>query len=142
MSAKRDADQSRTPVVFIDRFSAGLDELTRKEQASVVEVLRVLKRTGRFSVFEATDNDTIARTMDFIVKQKLVEINPNEDAYPWSRVTLTARGEEAIEQAAETSQVIDAQTWSVLSDDTPAIEAAPEKVETSADSDGGMGDRP
>lgn len=53
-----------------------------------------------------------------------------------------AQAVEAIEQAAETSQVIDAQTWSVLSDDAPAIESTPEKVETTSDSDGQMGDRP
>lgn len=53
-----------------------------------------------------------------------------------------AQAVEAIEQAAETSQVIDAQTWSVLSDDMPAIEATPEKVETTPDSDGQMGGRP
>lgn len=54
-----------------------------------------------------------------------------------------AQAVEAIETAAETSQVIDAQTWSVLSDDIPATESLSDKAEVVAtDGEGQMGDRP
>ena len=45
-----------TTPVFIDIFSSGLDELTRRQQADIATVLTVLDRTKRYSVFEATDN--------------------------------------------------------------------------------------
>lgn len=63
-------------------------------------------------------------------------------SYDQAEKMRRAQAVEAIEQAAETSQVIDAQTWSVLSEDMPTIEATPEKVEATPDSDGQMGDRP
>lgn len=81
--------------VHIDRFSVGLDELTRKQQASAVEVLKVLHAAGRFSVFEATDNDVIAKTMERLVHQKLIEVDTSP-GFPWSNVKLTAAGRERI----------------------------------------------
>lgn len=88
-------------------FSAGLDELTRKQQADHIAVLRVLKRAGRFSVFEATSNDTIARTIDRLIHKGLTTVEPDGTrtsygklietdhscGYPWTKVKLTPAGE-------------------------------------------------
>jgi hypothetical protein len=73
------------------RFSAGLDDLTRKQQADPAAVLRVLHRTGRFSVFEATANITIARTMTALDAQGLITVDTSP-GYPWSNVTLSPLG--------------------------------------------------
>ena len=81
--------------VFIDRFSAGLDDLTRKQQASVTEVLAVLDRIGRFSVFEATENQTIARTMTRISKSGYVDMD-HSCGFPWTTVKLTDKGRELL----------------------------------------------
>ena len=78
--------------VHIDRFSAGLDELTRKQQKDISCVLKVLDATGRFSVFEATENQHIAKTMDLVMKQKLVWVDREKSNYPWTYVTLTDAG--------------------------------------------------
>lgn len=75
---------------FVDRFSVGLDELTRKQQRSTKDVLRVLHQAGRFSQFEASDNDVIARTMTTIMAGDLVE--KLGGAYPWTEVRLTDKG--------------------------------------------------
>lgn len=80
---------------YVDRFSAGLDDLTRKQQASRVEVLRKLKEIKRYSIFEATENKVIAKTMDQLVRAKLIKTD-NSCGYPWINVTLTEDGERMI----------------------------------------------
>jgi hypothetical protein len=71
-------------------FSSGLDDLPRRKQKDFAEVLRVLHRTGRFSLFEATADQAIARTMTDLEQLKLIETTPK--GYPWSDVKLTKAG--------------------------------------------------
>lgn len=80
---------------WIDTFSVGLDELPRRKQRSIVEVLKVLHAAGEFSIFEATANQDIARTMDEIVACKLITTD-NSCGYPWTKCTLTEAGLELI----------------------------------------------
>ncbi len=72
--------------LHIDRFSAGLDELTRKESRDFETVLAVLRRTKLFSAFEASDNPTIARTMTTLIKSGRITVD-NTVGYPWTKVT-------------------------------------------------------
>lgn len=90
--------------VILCRFSAGLDDLTLKQQRDTVAVLRVLHERGRYSVFEATANDVIARMMTrlhhkgySVVRDgvrtdygRLIETVGGE--YPWKYVRLTEGG--------------------------------------------------
>jgi len=78
--------------VHICCFTAGLDELTRKQQKDVATVLGVLKETKRFSVFEATANQTIAKTVTVLFEYGLVE-NTKQGAFPWTHVAITDAGE-------------------------------------------------
>ena len=80
----------------IDRFSAGLDELTRKQQASTRDVLRCLDEIKQFSIFEATANQVIAGTMDRLVKCGFITVTPR--GYPWSDVVLTEDGRNRLEK--------------------------------------------
>jgi len=93
----------------IDRFSAGLDDLTRKQQADHIAVLRVLARTGRFSCFEASENDTIARTMDRLIHKGCTTVDADGKKtahgallkllggdYPWMTVEITEAGKRLI----------------------------------------------
>lgn len=83
-------------------FSSGLDSLSRKQQRSAIEVLRLLKGTGRFSSFEV-DNSTIAKTMDNLFGWSSSKRAPRDESramlrsvggqYPWCHVELTERGE-------------------------------------------------
>ena len=72
--------------VYIDRFSAGLDELTHKEQSNHEAVLKVLRRTKLFSVFEATENQAIARTMTALTNTGRITTDTSI-GYPWTTVT-------------------------------------------------------
>lgn len=80
--------------MIVDRFSAGLDDLTRKQQKDHVEVLRALSKMTLYSVFEATENDSIARTMDYIIKAGFIKHTGG--AFPWSNFELTDAGRAAI----------------------------------------------
>lgn len=99
--------------IFLCSFSSGLDDLPRKDHADVVKVLRVLKACGRYSAFEASANDIIARMMTRLhhkgctivrdgVRREyglLIErVEPSE--YPWVRVRLTEGGERLLADAS------------------------------------------
>ena len=99
--------------VYICSFTAGLDELTRKQQRDAVAVLRVLKASGRFSIFEATENQTIAVMLDRLLHKgysvvrdgvrtdygRLIEKTGGQ--YPWTNVKLTAGGIRLLSDAEE-----------------------------------------
>lgn len=89
-------------MVFVDRFSAGLDDLTHKEQQSPIVVAAALAKLGRFSVFEATENQTIARTMTCLADCGWFKFD-NSIGFPWTKVTLTDKGHEAIFKAGDTA---------------------------------------
>lgn len=85
-------------------FTSGLDDLTRKQQCDPVAVLRVLQATGRFSVFEATANQTIARMMTRLMHKQCIVVRDGVRTeygkllkktggeFPWTTVELTAGG--------------------------------------------------
>jgi hypothetical protein len=95
--------------IHIDRFTSGLDELTRRQQADHIAVLHVLARTGRFSVFEASDNQVIARTMDRLIHKGFTTVLDGKKTdhglllkllggnYPWTACELTEAGKRLIE---------------------------------------------
>lgn len=76
-------------------FSAGLDELTREQASNDATVLAVIDRVGKFSVFEATANPVIAKTMTRLFETGMVE--DVGGAYPWTHAKLTAKGRAVIE---------------------------------------------
>lgn len=102
----------KSGAVHFDRFSAGLDDLTRKQQADHVEVLRVLARTGRFSCFEASENATIGRTITRLLHKGCTMVGADGvkteyglllkragGDYPWTNVELTESGKRMIDEA-------------------------------------------
>ena len=96
-------------MIYIDRFSIGLDDLARQEQGDDIAVLRVLAKDGRFNCFEASENRTIAGTVTRLMKGPYIEkfvpdiyldrkdesglTLPDQDTYPWTYVRLTPAGE-------------------------------------------------
>ena len=103
--------------VIVCSFTSGLDEMKRKDQGDAVKVLQVLERTKRFSVFEATANNTLARTISNIMSRgysviiresgerrdygKLVERTGG--AYPWVNIELTDGGKRLL---SDTTSVV------------------------------------
>lgn len=80
---------------FIDRFTS-LDHLSKKAQADDREVLRVLHDAGRFSVWDASENPVIARTVTRLFRLKMIEDvlddKGQKSPYPWHVVRLTEAG--------------------------------------------------
>jgi hypothetical protein len=90
--------------MHIDCFTS-LDELKNKDQGDTVKVLRVLHRVKRFSVWDASENPTIARTMGNICKSKLIETDIS-CGFPWTECRLTPSGLKMI--GAPESEIIKA----------------------------------
>jgi len=98
--------------MFVDRFSIGLEDLSRKDAANDLIVLKLITDKGRFSCFEASDNPTIAATVTRLMHGPFVESYvpdtykskpepggaraPDYDTYPWTYVRLTAAGRSAL----------------------------------------------
>lgn len=91
-------ENAKHTAFFVDRFSAGLDDLTRKQQACAVTVASTLARLGKFSVFEATENQTIARTMTRIAESGWFKFD-HSCGYPWTTVELTDLGRDVLTKA-------------------------------------------
>ena len=96
--------------VIICSFSSGLDDMKRKDQKDVVKVLRILAECGRYSVFEATANQTIASMMDRICHKGCTLVAPDGTKreygklvrilggnYPWTHIELTDGGKRLLE---------------------------------------------
>lgn len=71
--------------VHVDRFATGLADLTRRQQRDSDAVIAVLRRTGMFSCFEASDNPDIAATMTRLCKTRLTTDHESV-GYPWTKV--------------------------------------------------------
>ena len=90
-------------MIYICDFSSGLDDMPRKDQRDLAKVLRVLEQCGRFSVFEATDNQTIATTMTKLCRSYLIETD-NSCGYPWTMVKLTDAGRQYLKDEPPVSK--------------------------------------
>ena len=100
-----------TTAVHIDCFSSCIDDLTCKQQADYIAVLRALNHAGRFSAFEATDNVVISRTMTRLFNKGLVLkdaggrkttigvlVKRTGGDYPWTACELTDAGKRLLEE--------------------------------------------
>jgi len=103
--------------IFIDRFSAGLDDLTRAQQADPIAVLKILHRTGKFSCFEASENMVIARMVTRLIHKALILkdskgvktefgqlLTVTGGEYPWTTVKLTPGGLKLIGEPQDKGQ--------------------------------------
>lgn len=97
--------------IMIDCFSSGLDDLPRAKQKDVFSVLQVLDKCKRFSVFEATANDDIARMMTRLMHKGYSVISADGSkkeygmlikdvggAYPWTNVEITDGGRRLLDE--------------------------------------------
>lgn len=70
--------------------------MPRRLQADSHAVLKYLAEVKRFSVFEATANDTIARTMDRMQGKYFTVCKHSQ--YPWCEIELTNEGKAFLER--------------------------------------------
>lgn len=79
--------------MLIDYFGGNLGDIKYKEAGDLRKVLDCLKSSPRFSIFDATANMRIAKTMSAAVKLGYIEID-NSEGYPWSNALITDKGSE------------------------------------------------
>lgn len=90
---------------IICSLSSGLDDMKKVDQRDPIKVLRVLAACKRYSIFEATDNQSIARTISRMHNKAYVQIMPDDTRknygilikttggqYPWTEIELTEGG--------------------------------------------------
>lgn len=82
-------------------FTTALDDMKRSDQRDHLKVLRVMAGAGRFSVFEATANPTVARTVTHLYHRSQADGGPllkhdESMGYPWTKVVLTDAGRAAL----------------------------------------------
>jgi hypothetical protein len=86
--------------LHICSFASAIGDLTRKQQKDWVTVLSTLATHPRFSAFDASANQGIAKTMDALFARGYVREVGN-DGYPWMSVELTDKGRAALAQPKE-----------------------------------------
>lgn len=72
--------------VYIDCFSVGIDEVPRRAKDYEAQVIDILRRQKRFSVFEATAHTKIATLMTRLCKKNGRVETDNSCGDPWTRV--------------------------------------------------------
>lgn len=92
--------------IMVDSFSSGLDDMKRKDQRDEVAVMRKLATMKRYSIFEVTANQDIAKMMTDIVKRGLIETTGGQ--YPWTTFKITEAGQRLIDLAEAASKEGDA----------------------------------
>lgn len=70
---------------FIDQFSS-LDDLRPKDRGNDDTVAALLAKVGKFSVFEATEHSSLAKTLMRLEASGRIKID-NSCEYPWVKVT-------------------------------------------------------
>ena len=81
--------------VFLDSFSGAIEDMKKKDQSDPVKVLSVLSKHPRFSIYDATGNLVIAKTLTELYLTGLIVDAPKRE-YPWFEIEITERGKEAL----------------------------------------------
>ena len=89
--------------MIVDSFCGGIGAMKARDQGDEMKVLAVLATEPMFSAFDATERGSIARSLDWLHNQRLIEYPEPQPGYPWCRVALTEAGRAALPPNAEVS---------------------------------------
>ena len=82
---------------YLDDFSTISGNLTRREQMDDKCVLaEIMRAKGMFSIFDATENQTIAHTMERIERSGWIK-RVGDHGYPWLQWELTDEGRQQLD---------------------------------------------
>lgn len=84
---------------FLDSFSS-FNHLTQRQKKSPIWLLRSLYPKGRFSVFEATESNSIAKSFSKLSEWGWIKNLGGQ--YPWIEVEVTEKGAKALRKEAKT----------------------------------------
>lgn len=86
--------------IHIGIHDIGLSDMSRKEQADPDVVLNAIRLAGRYSIFDATANPTITRTIMDLESSRLTV--DKSGSYPW--INVVAIDGEPIARAAAAAE--------------------------------------
>ena len=81
---------------FVDSFSGAVAELTRKQQADPVAVLRALQRSPLVSTWDLWESDRLSDVIRRLKKDGLIEDQSMAVGYPWHKFVVTPKGAERL----------------------------------------------
>jgi hypothetical protein len=85
--------------VFVDSFSGAIADLPSRLRRDPVAVLCVLEQSPLFSVFDATEHATLARTLDWLKETGKFTCKEGI-GFPWHHAVITEKGRAYLLQAA------------------------------------------
>ena len=86
------------PRIIVCSFSGAIGDMKRKDQRDRLKVLAVLKKSPRFSVWDASDNKGIANTMTDLMTDGLIDYPDPQPGFPWSQARVTEAGMKLLEK--------------------------------------------
>jgi hypothetical protein len=91
-----DFERGKRSAMYVDRFTS-LDDIKGRDESNALLVLAsIIKNGGCFSVFDATRNVRMARTMRIIESSGWTKRVEPECSYPWIKIELTDAGKAAL----------------------------------------------
>lgn len=88
--------KKRISTVYIDSFSGAIGDMSARDQKDELNVLAVLSKNPKFSVFDATERPAISISLDSLKESGLIEYPQPQPGFPWCRVELTDSGKELL----------------------------------------------
>ena len=85
--------------IYIDTFSGALGSIPPKRRRDSAFILATLKREPWFTVFDATQHASLARTLDAMHNAGYLDYDNKTRGFPWTRAIVTPKGEQWIERA-------------------------------------------
>jgi len=76
-----------------------LESIPARKRGNDRTVLAVLKEVGRFSVFDATGDIRLSRTLDRLGRNGMIRMT--SEPFPWIRAEITEAGEALLETPGE-----------------------------------------
>lgn len=86
--------------MIVCSFSGAIGDMKKKDRRDPVAVLAVLSTNPSFSVFDATEDARIARSLTWLLDHGYIEYPKPQPTFPWSRVKLTAKAWDLIKRSA------------------------------------------
>lgn len=85
--------------MIVCSFSGAIGDMKKGDRRDPVAVLAVLSKSPTFSVFDATEDARIARSLTWLLDHGYIEYPKPQPGFPWSRVSLTDKAHKLIARA-------------------------------------------
>ena len=89
------------PRAIVCSFAGGIGRMKAFDQRDPLKVLQVLAADPKFSVFDATERKSIARSLTVLKQRGLIDYPEPQPGFPWSKARVTEAGLALLNQRTE-----------------------------------------